>query len=62
MTNNFQKYSFLAFKVKNNAFNYGHTVEFESIETVKSCAYGDAIVLDTAYVAHIKYDVSTATV
>ena len=32
----------------------GHTIEFEIIETVKSCAYGDAIVLDTAYV---KYDV-----
>ena len=31
----------------------GHTIEFEIIETVKSCAYGDAIVLGTAYVAHI---------
>ena len=40
----------------------GHTIEFEIIETVKSCAYGDAIVLDTAYVAHIKYDDSTAIV
>ena len=30
----------------------GHTVELEIIETVKSCAYGDAIVLDTTYVAY----------
>ena len=30
----------------------GHTIELEIIETVKSCAYGDAIVLDTAYVAY----------
>ena len=28
----------------------GHTIEFEIIEIVKSCAYSDAIVLDTAYV------------
>ena len=30
----------------------GHTIELEIIETLKICAYGDAIVLDTAYVAH----------
>ena len=40
----------------------GHTIELEIIETVKSCAYGDTIVLDTAYVAQYKYDVSTAIV
>ena len=28
-----------------------HTIELEIIETVKSCTYGDAIVLDSAYVA-----------
>ena len=39
-----------------------HTIEFEIIETVKSSAYCDAIVLDTAFVAHIKYKVSTAIV
>ena len=40
----------------------GHTIELEIIETMKSCAYGDANVLDTAYVAHIKYNVSNAIV
>ena len=40
----------------------GNTIKFKIIETVKSCAYGDAIVLDTAYVAHIKHDISTASV
>ena len=54
MTLNFQNYSFLACKVKNNAFNNWDPIELEIIETVKSCAYGDAIVLDTAYVALIR--------
>ena len=45
---------FLAFKVKTMHLTIGHTIEFEIIETVKSSAYGDAIVLDTAYLAHIK--------
>ena len=30
-------------KLKTMHLTIGHTIEFEIIETVKSCAYGDAI-------------------